>query len=155
MSIATITLYGANTDVASNPIVATTTDVEALSGVDSVEFEVDWIDPQPTNEGSITSYLNSYQFALNSFRIKYNLLTEWQDFPSTDTDFVTYQPFITVINNKFHWVDFGDYKLNMYSGQDGTNCLRVNIEDYSLISEGGKKYWNITLSELKQNMART
>lgn len=155
MSIATVTLYGANTDVSGNPIVATTSAVEALSGVDSVEFEVDWVDPQPTNEGAIISYLNSFQFALNAFRMGYNLVTEWQDFPTTDTDFATYQPFTTVIPNKFHWIDLNDYKLNMYSGQDGTNCLRVNIEDYSLISEGGKKYWNIKLSELKQNMART
>lgn len=155
MSIATVTLYGANTDVSGNPIVATTSAVEALSGVDSVEFNVDWVDPQPTNEGVISSYLNSFQFALNAYRVKYNLVTEWVDFPLSDTDFATFQPFVNVINNKFHWVDFGDYKLNMYTGQDGTNCLRINIEDFSFITEAGKKYWNITLSELKQNMART
>lgn len=155
MSIATVTIYGANEDVSGNPIVATTSAVEALSGVTSVELEADWVDPNAINEGSIISYLNSYQFALNAYRMGYKIVTVYEDFPSTDTDFATFNPFLSVVPFKFHWVDFGDYKLNMYSGQDGTNCLRVNIDSYPKIKEGGKEYWNITLSELKQNMART
>ena len=153
--IATIKIYGANTDVATNPIVASITDVQALTGVVSAEFNVDWVEPKPINEGGTVDYLNSYQFAINAFRLGYNIVSEYVDFPSSTTALTTYQPFYNVIPKRFHWVDLGDYKLTTYTGQGSTNCLRVNILDYDQISEGGKKYWKITLGELKQNMGRT
>ena len=152
--VATITIYGADTDVALNPIVADNTAIEVLPGYGSVELNVDWVEPKPYNEGEIQTYLNSFQFAVNGYRLGYNLVSEWVDFPSSSTALTTDHAFLDVINFKYHWICLNDYPYTTYSSPT-TKSLRVNIEDYDLISEGGKKYWRIILKEVKQNMARS
>lgn len=153
--IATIKVYGADTTITSDPIVTAVSGVQGLAGVVSAPLEVDWVKPSPEYEGKKGEYLGNYNFNINAFRYGYNIVTSPKDFPTADTDFLAYLPLTNVFSKRYVWVDFNDYKLNMYSGQDGTNCLRVNIDDFKLVHEGGQKHFEITLKDLKQNGARS
>lgn len=152
--IATITIYGANEDVAGNPIVADNTAIEALSGYSSVELNVNWVDPKPYNEGEIQDYLNSYQFAVNAYRLGYNIVSVPVEFPIETKDLTADHAFLSVIPYKFHWVCLNNYPYNTYTSPT-TKSLRVNIEDYDLVGEGASKYWRIVLKEVLQNMGRS
>lgn len=152
MSIATITLFGADADYTGSPLVTPKTNLTGLTGYKAVTFDVLNVNPKPMNVGNVTEYLNNFEFAINRYRFEYNLKTIPTAFGSGN--FEDEFEIVQLLDKKFNWVDFNNYPYNLYASQ-GTNAMRINIKDWDFVDNPGSKYWEITLGDLKTNMART
>lgn len=149
--IARITIFGANADYTGNPIVTAKSNLTGLTGYKAVTMDVNFVDPEPVNEGRVDTYLNNYEFAVNKFRFEYNIQTVPQKFDSGV--FIDEFEFVQLLGKKYHWVDFNNYPYTLYSSP-GTNAMRVNIKDFKFISTPASKRWDIKLGDLEDGMGR-
>ena len=155
MAIANIRLYGADTDVSGSPIITTKTNVEALSGVQYWDVEAYFVNAGVEDETEVNEYLNFFKSSKNNYRVKYEIQSKPDPFPTSTTSITTQYPFLNVIDKKYLWIWLNDYPITCYNTQS-TNVMRVYKDSSMQIeTDSGRKTYSLTLYEMKQNREHT
>ena len=120
----TVKLIGVNEYKDEKPLL---TDLQAVSGVVSVDLECSGVNIAPEMTTETKEYKGGLTVSVNDIRISGELVLDYKLLPSSSTTFLNYFQFIGAMLKKYTYIYSSEYNIELASLASAGKALRVNF----------------------------